>query len=225
MHKSLEDYLDALAASLGPLPKRRREEELREMRMHLQSAAALYLEAGNSEEEAARTAVEQFGAAPVVGMGLVLAWWREKRLDPFKVCGAAIATLIIGNILSYSLSFVLSVLEYPIGNISNLQVFFLHHEAAFVFCLNWLTLGLTGAILGVVMPKQAVRGAFLGIAIWVCIRLAWITSTAFPVEPSQYLFYIIDSSRGLTVVLCAGLVSRRRLGRQAQQQSASVTRT
>ena len=60
MHSQLGAYLDEVAQELKPLPEARRDEELREMRQHLQNAMIVNREMRQTEDEAARTALEQF---------------------------------------------------------------------------------------------------------------------------------------------------------------------
>jgi uncharacterized membrane protein len=52
MHKQLEEYLNTFAARLGKLPGAQRDDELREIRQHLELLIASHREQGKSEEEA-----------------------------------------------------------------------------------------------------------------------------------------------------------------------------
>ena len=79
MQKLLEDYLTQVASHLQPLPEARRREELREMRQHLQNAVIVNQEMGQSEDEAATNALEQFGGPTELGENVVWAWRREER--------------------------------------------------------------------------------------------------------------------------------------------------
>ena len=76
MHSLLEAYLSEVEAHLGALPTKRRAEELREMRTHLENAVIVNRELGQSEEEAARSAVAQFGTAQDLGENVAWAWRR-----------------------------------------------------------------------------------------------------------------------------------------------------
>jgi len=79
MHSLLETYLSEVAAQLSPLPPSRRDEELREVQGHLESAVAAMREKGASEAEAAVAVLEQFGQAKVVAHGFVAAWRRGEN--------------------------------------------------------------------------------------------------------------------------------------------------
>ena len=80
MHRLLETYLSEVSAHLGALPPKRRAEELREMRTHLENAIVVSHELGRSEAEAAANAVAQFGTARDLGENLVPLHGRIDRL-------------------------------------------------------------------------------------------------------------------------------------------------
>ena len=71
MNKRLDPYLQKLDHELRPLPEDRREEELREIRQHLEAIVTRLMEGGLSEEEAVEAATSQFGEAHAVGHELV----------------------------------------------------------------------------------------------------------------------------------------------------------
>lgn len=79
MHTLLELYLSEVAAFLQPLSPQRRDEELQEMRQHLLNAIIVNREMGQSEDEAAKSAVAQFGTPTAVGENVVWAWRRQAR--------------------------------------------------------------------------------------------------------------------------------------------------
>ena len=89
MHSRLEAYLSEVSAQLGPLPGKRREEELREMRGHLEAAYAAGLARGQSEEEEARDVLAQFGVPEELGAETVAAWRRGRSRDRRSFWGAA----------------------------------------------------------------------------------------------------------------------------------------
>jgi uncharacterized membrane protein len=76
MHSLLENYLAEVAAYLGPMPAKRRDEELREIRAHLENAVIVSRELGQSEKEAAQNVVAQFGTPQDLGENVVWAWRR-----------------------------------------------------------------------------------------------------------------------------------------------------
>lgn len=78
MHKRLENYLAEVAARLHSLPTARRNEELREIRAHLENAVQAYQELGDSEDDAAQAAVQRFGSANTIGRQMARTWWRGR---------------------------------------------------------------------------------------------------------------------------------------------------
>ncbi len=74
MHSLLENYLAEVTVQLGPLPAKRRDDEVNEMRQHLLNAVIVNREMGMAEDEAAATAVEQCGPPEEATQGLVRAW-------------------------------------------------------------------------------------------------------------------------------------------------------
>ena len=80
MHSLLEDYLAEVAAQLGPLPPKRRNDELREVQAHLESAVAVQAGAGGvGGRGRVSRFLEQFGPAQVVARGFVAAWRRGEN--------------------------------------------------------------------------------------------------------------------------------------------------
>ncbi len=59
MNNALDKYLQALATELRDLPPGQREENLREMRAHLEAITARLVEGGLGEEEATEAALAQ----------------------------------------------------------------------------------------------------------------------------------------------------------------------
>lgn len=67
MNTELETYLETLSARLSALPPARREDEMREVRGHLEALAASYRAQGHDEGEASRLAIRRFGQAERIG--------------------------------------------------------------------------------------------------------------------------------------------------------------
>ena len=95
MHSLLEDYLSEVAAHLSALPVKQRNEELREMRTHLENAVLVSHERGQSENEAAQSIVAQFGTPQELGKSTVTAWRRGVMLDRRSFWGAAALTVAL----------------------------------------------------------------------------------------------------------------------------------
>ena len=81
MHKQLDEYLNTVAGRIGSLLSAQREDELREIRQHLELLVASHREDGRSEEEAIGLAISQFGRAEKIGRELSLAD-KKSRMKP-----------------------------------------------------------------------------------------------------------------------------------------------
>jgi len=79
MHSLLENYLAEVQVKLSPLPAKRREEEMREMRQHLLNAVIVNREFGQSEEEAETNAVAEFGPSQEAAASLVRTWQQGRQ--------------------------------------------------------------------------------------------------------------------------------------------------
>jgi uncharacterized membrane protein len=99
MHKQLEEYLNTLAVRLGKLPAAQREEELCEIRQHLELLVASHREQGRSEEEAIRLAISQFGRAEKIGHDLGQA---GRKSDVAHSATASIIICSVCMLIAYS---------------------------------------------------------------------------------------------------------------------------
>ena len=169
MHSLLDTYLDQVAAHLSALPAKRRNEELREMRQHLQNAVTVNRELGQSEDEAAQNAVMQFGTPEAVGQDTVIAWKRGQELDKRSFCGAAACTLLLFFLVPY----LTESLVFRLGMRLTILNPFLWAKVV-VDLLSWglPTWFLVGAISGLAFPKRAVSGTSFMMAIWLALILA-----------------------------------------------------
>lgn len=84
MHSLLESYLAEVEAKLSALPAKRREEELREMRQHLLSSMEANQGLGQSENEAAASALAEFGMSEKANESVLWAWRRDMRKKSIK---------------------------------------------------------------------------------------------------------------------------------------------
>lgn len=170
MDKRLEDYLAEVAEQLHPLPVARRNEELREMRQHPLNAVTVNREMGQSEDEAAASAVEQCGPPEEATQGLIRAWRRSKALNKRDFWCAAACTLALWFLLP-DLAIRLS---NPCAGALQSQVFGdltsyprLHHLSGLVsimiLCLPaWI---LMGGLSGLLFPKRATAGTAMVMAV------------------------------------------------------------
>ena len=95
MHKQLEDYLSTFAARLGKLPGAQRDEELREIRQHLELLVASYRQQGKSEEEAVGLAISQFGRAEKIGRELGQVSRKSERVHAFASAAITFTTMFV----------------------------------------------------------------------------------------------------------------------------------
>ena len=165
MHSLLETYLSEVAAQLQPLPAKRRNEELREMRVHLENAVSVDRELGQTEDKAVQAAIAQFGTPKDLGENLVWAWRREQALNRRDFWGAAVSTPLM-LLLLWLAMFHLDPLTLPW-----LDRYCAEHKnfaqtlgVALSDGMFFATFGLAGIIAGHLFPKRAMRGVGLGLA-------------------------------------------------------------
>ena len=94
MDKRLDKYLQSVAHELRTLPEERREEELREIRQHLEAIVARLRDGGVGEAEAVEAATAQFGHAHKVGHELV-------RVVPANESRARLVTAFVCSTTCY----------------------------------------------------------------------------------------------------------------------------
>ena len=167
MHSLLEAYLSEVAAHLSALPAERRNEELREMRTHLENAAIVNRELGQSEDEAAQNAVAQFGTPQDLGENVVWAWWRGEALNKRSLFGATAATTLMLCLMTFLMN---QTWYYGILEILLPRTFLLYcgkHQTwgmALTQAMFLTNFGLAGGGAGCLFPGGAVRGVCLGLA-------------------------------------------------------------
>lgn len=169
MHDLLEAYLAEVSEALRPLPVARRNDELREMRQHLLNAVMVNKESGQSEEEAALTAVDQFGVPQKLGENVVWAWRRGRSLDRRSFWGAAICIVMMTLVLSFGWRLWLFLM------INTKQVipgdFPIWLETALVVG-NFATPLIVGGTSGYLFPRRALRGTAFAAIICSLVGLA-----------------------------------------------------
>ncbi len=157
MHSLLEAYLSEVAAHLSALPAERRDEELREVRAHLLSAAEAYQELGETEQEAVESTLRQFGPPSQVAGGLTHAWRRgqETWRDAAKagLFGAAALWGVTGLCRAFG--------HYLESHSDVFAALRLHFEPIFYALLFGLP-ALLGGLFGRHFARGAVKGAAWG---------------------------------------------------------------
>ena len=158
MHSLLETYLSEVEATLSALPARRRVEELREMRTHLDNAVIVNRELGQSEDEAVQTAVAQFGMARDLGENVVWAWRRGKRTNRranfLSFLGAAICVTVLETVELDLLAIPLNSLTHSDANTSHPWI-----VGFCAFSVMAMAMALSGWVSGFAFPRRAVVGA------------------------------------------------------------------
>jgi len=212
MHSLLENYLAEVQVKLSPLPAKRREEEMREMRQHLLNAVIVNREMGQTEDEAAASTVEQCGTPREAAHGLVRAWRRGKVMDQRSFLGGAVCTMV----LSYLLPRMLGPGLIPPGFLN-----FIHPVGldGFVILSNAVH-ALAGGISGLVFGKRAVAGTALAVAIWYGVPIIRVLSGSEWVRsPAEWAFEYL--SFALLAIIAAWIMSRWR--RRHTIRPAAVT--
>lgn len=164
MHSLLENYLAEVAAHLGPLPAKRRAEELREMRAHLEAAYAAGRERGQAEGEAARDVLAQFGLPGMVGVETITAWRRGVKLDRRSFWSAAASIAVLTLLLTRLTPLIQScLLPTPSGGLVQ-SPFSVSLWADWVL---WLmpTFLAAGGVSGFLLPRRAVAGVASGLTV------------------------------------------------------------
>ena len=86
-HPQLERYVETIASQLKSLPPAQRDEEVQEIRQHLDALVAGHCGAGLSEDEAVKLAIRQFGHAKQVGEELCQVSQPQRRRSAWMAIG------------------------------------------------------------------------------------------------------------------------------------------
>lgn len=161
MHSLLDTYLEEVAGHLAGLPTARRADELREVRIHLENAVIVGREMGQTEDEAMRDALVQFGTPQGLGENIVGAWARGERQRRQKLWGTTAGALVLMSTLPWMTMLVTMCLLL----VPSVQALRLTHNwvnlAILIFVCQVLTAPtwwLIGTVLGWLAPKTAVAG-------------------------------------------------------------------
>lgn len=171
MHILLEGYLSEVAAHLSALPSKRRNEELREMRAHLENAVIINREQGQSEDEAAQSAVAQFGTPKSLGDNVVWAWRRGEMRSRRSFWSAVVSAPLT------LLSLMLVMSHLPAGPIPWLDPWLtrycIEHKGsaevigmALAQGMFLTTFMVAGTVVGLLSPKRAVRAVCFGLTVF-----------------------------------------------------------
>jgi hypothetical protein len=172
MHSLLESYLSKVAAHLSDLPIRRRNEEIREIRLHLLNAVTVSCETGQTEEEAAQNAIQQFGTPEDLSDNLVWAWRREQTLNKRSFWGAAVCTFALLFLVAFSEGPFIRAYFNPISTA--------HLPTAQYVLLAFELFGplVAGTIIGILFSRKVIAGSAAGIVTYsilcLCVYAHWL---------------------------------------------------
>jgi len=147
MHSRLEQYLQTVGQNLHALPAEERNNEINEIRLHMESLVEANRELGSTEEEAVTQTLARFGRAQNVGNDLASAHqWGDK--PQFGTLAKAIAfNFFGGNVASLLISQPFMLAFTPSGVPA---VFWMFRGLLTTFCVGWLT--------GALLPRHAIKG-------------------------------------------------------------------
>jgi len=205
MHTLLENYLAEVAAHLSVLPTKRRNEELREMRAHLENAVIVSRELGHSEDDAA-----QFGTPQDLGDNLVWAWQRERTLNKRSLAGAVITSLVGMCLMWFVAPSGMLYTTDPVLALMERTYHWSGQEYSIFYLLicDFPLYFLIGAGSGRFFPRRAVLGTSLVVG-------AWAAYLVIPhLTPGNAIAMFIDwVTPALVAVASASVISRWRMRR------------
>ena len=228
MHRLLENYLSEVAAHLSPLPVKRRAEELREMRTHLENTVIVNRELGQSEDEAARAAVAQFGTARDLGENVVWAWQRGRSLSGKSFFGAVASSLVLLNTLPHLMAVLTCMLLVPFSELMR-GTYHWPYAAMRAFCFFSVSLPIwlmIGAGSGRLFPKRAVAGTGLVMSAWIVFQVTHSLCWEFICIPGheRYAYFIHRNNSRSAADVIALIVSDVLLTLAATASAWAVSR-
>jgi uncharacterized membrane protein len=203
MHQLIEDYLADVAAGLHPLPIKRRNEELKEMRQHLQNAVLVNKEFGQFEAEAVENAVEQFGVPQELAEHLVQTWRRGEKIENKRsfrgATASTLALLILQHQVDHFIAFHTNISRFlwPLGLYGYLII------VPLGLCVTILP----GWVAGTFFQKRAVQGTAFALIVCNGIETARLISEHQVCLPSMF---VVASIYSLIPVLSAWVTVRGR---------------
>lgn len=156
MHGLLEGFLDQVARGLGPLPVERGQDEIKEMRQHLLNAVLVNREMGQTEDEAAATALKQFGTPEAVGESLVWAWRRGQTRQRHGFWGTAGCAFLLADCLPLLQD---TPWEAPLSC-------FPGHNFPAGAPVQLALFALVGGLCGLIFSRRSLGGIVFGVTAW-----------------------------------------------------------
>jgi len=165
MNNRLEQYVEEVGHNLRSLPEERRQEEIAEIRSHLDARVEAEMELGKTQDEAVAEALHQFGSSRKVGSGLRRAWRRRTESHQAALVGAVISTVIL-CVLNLRLN------AWWMGEPGRIVA---GVDIAMVVC--WCLFGLIGLMVG--GTTRSSRGVLLGAVAFVGGLISFINPFQF----------------------------------------------
>lgn len=207
MQNQLEKYLSQIEKQLATLPAEQRQEELREIRSHLQQMIEDNITRGQDADRAVAKALEQFGSAHKVGRELNVAnpvsWYNRGR----PLLAAIVAYTVLACIYGTYCSFVNTFRILLPSGFHTLVTY----NTAFIFSAF-----VSGWVAEVVAPQKAM----LPSAILYLVIQSFILYTTIPLFP-LHLMTLMFTFIGLTSLAGAWL-RRWQMNRRYHQPIITV---
>lgn len=195
MHSRLEAYLQTVEVNLHALPVEERQNELHELRLHMESLLESYQELGSTEEEAVTQTLAQFGRANTLGKDLNQAHQSAGRSSIDTLAGAVAFNYLSGMAASLVIS----------------RLFILALPASGAPTAIWVVRGLLltlciGGMTGALMPRNAVKGTLY--AHLAATGLSWLVMLCLPTHalpvsshPVFWIGQIINTLIGTAIAM------------------------
>ncbi|MEO6906874.1 MAG: permease prefix domain 1-containing protein [Abditibacteriaceae bacterium] len=208
MHNQLEKYLSQIEDQLAALPAEQRQEELREIRSHLEMMIEENIARGCDAKEALTKTLEQFGSAEKIGQDLKHIYTNRNENARTVLAGLTVCIILIFSF--YALSWLHDTFSYTWNRNSELY---------FSFCILWFVAFLGGWIAECIAPKKKTLPLvviFLYLSLF-CVAMfgEWVTSGKFVLDlgGDQISAYILPIYITLT-----GIWLRRRHWEHRKEQ-------
>jgi hypothetical protein len=197
MHSQLEQYLKTVEQNLHALPAEERDNELNEIRSHIESLVEAHRELGCSETEAVSQTLAQFGHAQKLGKDLTQAHQSGGKPQLPLLAGAVTFNYIGGMLAGMATS---SLFRLPLTFSLFLIALWYLRGMVTTFGVGWLT--------GALVPRQAVKGTLgahlLGIGVSLLTRLLLPTKYIDPVPIMATFMLMLPASAISTAIAMFG---------------------
>lgn len=202
MQNQLEKYLSQIEKQLSTLPAEQRQEELREIRSHLEMMIEENIARGGDAEEAALKAIAQFGTAKKVASDL-----KRIRINRDQRARTLLAGLVVFAIWIYP-DFCTRYL-FPSIHQFLLSARVSYIETAFVFHIS-------GWVAEAIAPKKVLLPILIPFFItWVLGILSVILIlVAFPTSSLSFLNYQLLNTAVLPLAFMGAWIRRRQMERR-----------